>query len=151
VAKTLRMSAPRLPFSKLAGRIQPAEGLLREDWASHANGGGWVQKTAFVAETAFVGPYAIVSGNAQVLDYAEIMDEASITDTAMIAGNAVVAGKASVGGHARIIGTAQILGDAEVGGEFFLQSGELRKGVNLGSHVQSRRRTPAAIQMRLEV
>jgi carbonic anhydrase/acetyltransferase-like protein (isoleucine patch superfamily) len=140
-----------MPFRKLAGRIQPAEGLLREDWANHRNGGGWVQKTAFAAETAYVGPFAIVSGSARVLDLARIVDEAMITDTAMIAGNAVVGGKARVGGNARIIGTARILGDAQVGGKFFLDRGELREGVSLDSEARPRQRPKKTVQMQLDV
>lgn len=143
MGKTLSFPATGVPFYKLASRIQPAEGLLRKDWEKHPNGGGWVQKTAFVSPTAYVGPYAIVSGNARVLDLARIMDEASITDTAVIAGTAVVEGKARIGGRAKIFGTAWILGEAEIGGEFSLSSGEFRGGIKrpLGAHSRRVART----------
>ena len=139
-----------MSFLKLAGRIQPAEGLLAEDWAKHPNGGGWVQKTAFVSQTAHVGPHAIVSGNARVLDFARIIDEASITDTAVIAGHAVIGGKAHVGGHAKIFGAAQVLGVAQIGGEFSLHRGKLRHGVNRPLGVRPRRRQKRAAQMPLD-
>jgi len=151
LAKTLCFPAPGVPFRRLAGRIQPAEGLLREDWAKHPNGGGWVQKTAFVSRTAYIGPYAVVSGNARVLDFARIIDEATITDTATIAGNAVVGGKAHVGGRAKLFGTARVLGDAQVGGEFFLHRGELREGVNRPFGVRPRQGGKTAPQMPLDV
>jgi NDP-sugar pyrophosphorylase family protein len=151
LAKILRVPTPQLPFRKLAGRIQPAEGLVRDDWTCHCNGGGWVQKSAFVANTAFVGPYAIVSGDARVLDSAQIIDEASITDTAMVAGNAIVGGKSRVGGHARIIGTACILGDAQIGGEFFMLDGELRDGVSSVFEHRLRRDAKKAVQLQLGV
>jgi hypothetical protein len=150
LAKNLCFPAPGLPFRKLAGRIQPAEGLLREDWEKHPNGGGWVQKTAFVSKTAFIGPYGVVSGNARVLDFARIVDEATITDTAMIAGNAVIGGKARVGGHAKIIGTACVSGNAHVGGEYFLCSGEIREGIKCPFEVRPRR-SKGTLQMPLDV
>jgi NDP-sugar pyrophosphorylase family protein len=148
--KTLRFVVAGLPFARLAKRIQPAEGLLRSDWDQHPNGGGWVQKTAFVAATAYIGPYAVVSGNARVLDLARIIDDASVTDTALIAGHAVVGGTAHVGGHAKIVGTAQVYGDAQIGGEFSLEAGELRHGINRSFGVH-RRRPKDAFQMNLDV
>jgi len=131
LAKILPFTSPRLPFQRLAARIQPPEGLLREDWANHPNGGGWVQKTAFAAETAYIGPRAIISGNARVLDFARVLDEASITDRAMIWGDAVIAGTAHVGGNAKIFGTACIAGSARVGGDYFLQCGGPQAGISL--------------------
>jgi UDP-3-O-[3-hydroxymyristoyl] glucosamine N-acyltransferase len=151
VTKTLTMPLRKLPFNKLAGRIQPAEGLVRDDWENHPNGGGWVQKTAFAAATAFIGPLAIVCGNARVLDWAQVLDEAMITDTAMIANRAVVAGTSRVGGHAKIIGTARVLGDSRVGGEFYLSEGDHLGGVSLGQEHRFHRKTKAAVQLQLGV
>lgn len=142
---------PRLPFSKLAARIQPAEGLRRDDWAPHPNGGGWVHKTAFASATAYVGPYAIVSGNARVLDHARVIDEASVTDTALVAGHAVIGGKARVSGHATIFGTARVLGNAQVGGEFSLHDGEVREGITRSLEGRPRPRRMTTVQLPLDV
>jgi hypothetical protein len=37
-----------MEFKDLERRIQPPAGLRREEWDRHANGGGWVQKSALV-------------------------------------------------------------------------------------------------------
>jgi|HubBroStandDraft_4_1064222.scaffolds.fasta_scaffold218944_2 UDP-3-O-[3-hydroxymyristoyl] glucosamine N-acyltransferase len=150
-ALVLQFPEPRMPFRHLASRIQPPEGLLKEEWEMHPNGGGWVQKTAFVAKTAYVGPYAIISGEARVLDNARIVDEASITDLALIAGAAVVGGRAAVGGHATIFGSARVLGDAQLGGLFFLSYGEIRGGVSRPMSVWRRRHREPSSQMSLAV
>jgi hypothetical protein len=125
----LQFPQATLQFSELARRIHPAEGLVRKDWHQHSNGGGWVQKSAFVFLTAFVGPCAIVSGSARILDQASILDEASVTDLAVVADIAIVSGKARVGGRARILGMGRVGGEAEVGGVFQLWHGEISSGV----------------------
>jgi carbonic anhydrase/acetyltransferase-like protein (isoleucine patch superfamily) len=120
----------RIEFRELARRIQPPAGLRREEWDTHPNGGGWVQRTANVASTAYVGPNTIVSGDAQILGYARIVDEASVTGAAIVCDRALVGGKAHVGGRAKVVGTTRIIGNAEVAGFFAMAHGELRDGVH---------------------
>jgi len=140
---------PHVEFASLSRRIQPPEGLVIEDWAVHPNGGGWVQKSAFVSRTAFVGPHAIVSGEARVLDQARILDEASVTDWAIIAGSAVVGGRASVAERARLFGTVVVVGDAKVGGHYYASSGEIREDVSKRSTIRRRSSRPRQLSLEL--
>jgi len=148
-SRVLEFPKQLMEFRALARRIQPAEGLLRDDWDRHHNGGGWVQKSALVSPTAYVGPRAIVSGEARVLDYVQLIDEASVTDLALIAGKAVIGGTVTVGGNAKIFGVARVLGDAQVGGVFSMSIGEIRSGVSrpLGRSRQLARRPEAQMQL----
>ncbi len=61
----MRLIALLLIFSFSAAAGAEVCGLII-DGAPHANGGGFVAKTASVAKTAFVGPQAAVCGHARV-------------------------------------------------------------------------------------
>ena len=63
-------------------------GSKPEDWKQHANGGGWVYKTAEVDSTVYLHPASIVYGEAQV------------SGDAQVSGNALVFGNAQVSGDA---------------------------------------------------
>ena len=105
-------------------------GSVAADWHQHANGGGWVYKTAKVAKTAYVGVGAAVydkarafgdarvygdarvSGNARVYGSARIFGFAQVADNAQVYGDARVDGNAWVFGNAQVFGHAQVFGDA---------------------------------------
>ncbi len=83
-------------------------GAAEQKGAPHANGGGFVAKTATVADSAYVGP------EARVLDKAVIADNARIEDWAVVCGEAVVSNNTIVSGHAYVTGNAVIAGNAHV-------------------------------------
>ena len=51
-------------------------GSKPEDWKQHANGGGWVYKTAKVESTVYLHQTSIVFGNAQVSGDARVFGDA---------------------------------------------------------------------------
>lgn len=139
--KKLLALKPKLPYaSKLlqskiaAGEIDKAKwGFVnwptnvralewRIDWhlanmqgARHANGGGWVARSATVAPSAYVGP------NAMVLDHATVLDGAVIDDNAVVLGEGAVVGKdAKVFGQAFIAGNVQIAPNVRVSRDWIL-------------------------------
>ena len=130
MSKVVLFPQRRVEFLDLARRIQPAGGLRPDEWTQHANGGGWIQRSAHADPTAYLGPFTIVSGEARVLQNARILDEASVTGMAIIGGQAIVGGSAYVGGQAKIGGTAKVLGTADVGAFFSMSEGEITAGTH---------------------
>jgi len=87
-------------------------GEIEADWAQHANGCGWVKKTAIVAASAFVGESAHVYGDARVYGNAHVYGDARVSGDALVSGNAHVYGDARVSGDALVSGNAHVYGDA---------------------------------------
>jgi len=75
---------------------------------AHANGGGFVARTATVEATAYVGP------KAQVLDSAKVLGHARIEGLAVVRGKATVRDNAIVSGHALVEGQAVVRDYAKV-------------------------------------
>ncbi len=75
--------------------------------AQHANGGGFVEKTAQVEASAYVGPHAQVLGHSKVLGSARVEDFAVVQD-------ATVKDRAVVSGHARVAEASTVAEDAKV-------------------------------------
>jgi carbonic anhydrase/acetyltransferase-like protein (isoleucine patch superfamily) len=90
---------------------------VAEDWHQHANGLGWVYKTAKVHQSAYLHPTSIVSGNAQVSGNARVYGNAQVSGNARVYGNAGVSGDARVYGNARVSGNARVYGNAQVCGD----------------------------------
>ena len=94
----------------------------KPEGAPHANGGGFVAKSAKVAPTAFVGPNARVldgaqvSGNARIEDFAVVRQAAKISDNAIVAGFARVTDRAQLSGNARVRGFARLADQATLTG-----------------------------------
>jgi hypothetical protein len=95
--------------------VPPVKGGGRQG-APHANGGGWVDATAYAAPSAYVGPAARVLDHAQVLGNARIKDQAVVSANARVGDNAVVCGHALITGHGIIGGHALIEQEAAVYG-----------------------------------
>ena len=81
--------------------------------AAHANGGGFVERTAQVDATAYVGPDARVLGNAKVLGRARIEDQAvvrdaTVKDDAVLSGHALACDNSTVAEHAKVRGYAVV-------------------------------------------
>lgn len=112
----LSMNVAAIEFGDLGRRVQPPEGLRRENWDQHPNGGGWVERTATVEPTAFVGPNAIVMDDAQVLGFAKIEGEATVGGDCVVADRAVVTDRSRVNEMARVLGSSRVSGNASVEG-----------------------------------
>lgn len=101
----------------------------------HANGGGWVALSAFVAPTVYVGMCAVVFGYARVTGNSKITGEArvggilletglsttihgdvTITDRAQVLDAVMITGRARICGDAMVFGNANISGQAIVAG-----------------------------------
>ena len=82
---------------KLGGGLQVAE------WSQHANGSGWVHKSAMVEATAYIGEEAVIWGNARV------------SDNARVSGNAQVSGDAWEKSPLFILGSKHSLTNAKKG------------------------------------
>jgi len=91
------------------------------DWHQHANGGGWVQRTASVADSARVFGNAQVSGNARVFGNAQVFGDARVSGNARAFGNAQVFGDARVFGNAQVSGDAWVFGNAWEVSPLFIQ------------------------------
>lgn len=85
----------------------------------HANGGGWVAKTAKVAKTCYVGPKAKVYGYAVLEGNVRVEDRANVFGDACLHGNVVVKGRALVSGDAALCDDVKVMEDACVSGNFF--------------------------------
>jgi UDP-3-O-[3-hydroxymyristoyl] glucosamine N-acyltransferase len=70
--------------------------LKEEQQAKHANGGGYVARTATVSPSVYVGPFAVVYGQAEVSGKVRIMDFAQVSGTAKLSGDVWVYGNAWV-------------------------------------------------------
>jgi len=106
-----------MKFEELRQYVQPALGLNRADWKRHPNGGGWVQRSAFVAATAYVGPDALVYTRAKVLDHTKVEGKSRIGGVCVVADDAriidsEVAGQAIVRGNSTVRGSSCIAGCA---------------------------------------
>ena len=91
-------------------------GSASQDWHQHANGGGWVYKSATVAATAYIGRDAAVYGNARVYGNAWVTGDARVSGNALVTGDAWVFGTTWVFGDAQVTGDAQVSGNARVYG-----------------------------------
>ena len=145
---SLDVGATPVDFEQLAARIQPPEGLLRDQWDQHWNRrdktvGGWVQNTAEVADSAYVAPGAIVMDSAKIRDHAEILDSALICGWAVVCGRAVVSGCAVVTDEAEIGGNCHLTGSVIVAGHMHLQSETFSKGVVRPSSVNGKSKNEA--------
>ncbi len=88
--------------------------------APHANGGGFVAKSAKVAATAYVAKGAQVLDGAQVTERARICGQAIVRQSAKVGGDALVSGLARVGERARVDGSAHVGGYAKLSGKAVL-------------------------------
>ena len=82
----------------------------------HANGRGWIARSAKVARSAFVGPLAQVYGNARVTGNADISGYARVFDNAQVKDDAYLHGHATVHEDAQVFGKAEIDEDGRAGG-----------------------------------
>ena len=57
------------------------------DWKQHANGGGWVYKTAKVETSVYLHPTSIVSGNARVYGNAQVYGDAWVISPPYLQGS----------------------------------------------------------------
>jgi len=117
-----------MKFEDLARHLQPPEGLRRENWKKHANGGGWVETSATVAPTAFIGPNAIVTDEAQVLDTARVEGKAVVGGCAIVADESVITDRARINEMAKVFGKSRVGGTTSVGGYAVLRDAELESG-----------------------
>ena len=95
---------------KLTG-CEPLDVMMTEkpvaSGAAHANGGGFVEKTAVVEASAYVGPQACVLGHSKVLGNARIEDfavvrNATVKDDAVVSGHALVTEDSTVTEQANV-------------------------------------------------
>jgi len=112
----------RYPYSIAVVGALPAAPSLRVaaptvPGAPHANGGGFVAKSAKVAATAYVAKGAQVLDGAQVTERARICGQAIVRQSAKVGGDAVVSGLARVGERARVDGLAHVGGYAKLSGK----------------------------------
>lgn len=104
-----------MKFEDLTRRIQPIEGLVRERWETHPNGGGWVERSAYVDPRAYVGPDAIVIDDAQIVGSSSKIDgKATIAGDAIIV-DSVITDTARVGGSSKVI-KSRVGGNSDLAG-----------------------------------
>jgi len=115
----------RYPYEVAFSGAKPAAAPpLREEpkteGAQHANGGGFVAKSAKVAPTVYVGPNACVLDRAEVAGNARIEDFAVVRQNARVGDDAIVGGFARITDHARVADHARVRGFARLGGKAVL-------------------------------
>ena len=97
--------------AKPKARIFPAD---MPEGRAHANGGGFVARSAKADASAYIGPQARVLGNASVLGNSRVLDRAVVRESATVQDNAEVSGNAVVSGNAIISGVARVRNHAFV-------------------------------------
>jgi len=125
-ARSRTTSRYLMDFDELARRIQPPQGLIRDEWHQHKNPdgsiGGWIENTAHVATTAYVGPDALVLNSAEILDHARLLDSACASGWCVIPGQAIVSEQGKVTDAARVGGQTVVRGDTVIRGDTVLKS-----------------------------
>lgn len=98
------------------------DGHGRVPAARHANGKGWVARTAVVEDSVYIGPNcevyhnAYVSGDVKLKGNAKIFGNSTVSGNVRVEQNGMIFGRAVVRDNVRVFNNARIMGNAHVSG-----------------------------------